>query len=115
MNEFQNFFPWFRYVGPPTANEDLENFNVLEFIHGLFNATEQANPNPDGVPMQQNPQGAPPASARAIRQLPTICVKPEDLVDESNRECCICLEAISLGDKVTRVPCAHIFHQKCIV
>lgn len=45
-----------------------------------------------------DPQGAgigngpPPASAKALRQLPTVKVAPEDLVDESNRECCICLE-----------------------
>lgn len=35
---------------------------------------------------------APPASSRAIRQLPEIIVRPEDLVDENNRECCICLD-----------------------
>ena len=37
-------------------------------------------------------QRAPPASARAIRQLATIRVAPEDLVEQCNRECCICLE-----------------------
>lgn len=41
---------------------------------------------------QQNANKVPVASARSIRQLPTIRVAPEDLVDESNRECCICLE-----------------------
>lgn len=118
MNEFQNIFPWLRYVGPESANE-LENFNVAEFIQQIWNAPE-TNPVP---PMAQNQpgapagasQGAPPASLKAIRRLPTICVKPEDLVDASNRECSICLEAISLGEKVTRLPCAHIFHQNCIV
>jgi uncharacterized protein (DUF4415 family) len=48
-------------------------------------AAAAAAPSPDS-------QRAPPASARAIRQLPTIRVAPEDLVDPSNRECCICLE-----------------------
>ena len=37
-------------------------------------------------------KGPPPASAKALRQLPTVKVAPEDLVDENNRECCICLE-----------------------
>ena len=36
--------------------------------------------------------GAPPASRKTIRQIPTVVVTPEDLVDETNRECCICLE-----------------------
>ena len=47
---------------------------------------------PPGRPFGVNAQRTPPASARAIRQLPTILVTPEDLVDENNRECCICLE-----------------------
>ena len=37
-------------------------------------------------------RGAPPASLKALRQLPLVKVAPEDLVDENNRECCICLE-----------------------
>ena len=43
---------------------------------------------------QQQPQrsGPPPASTAALRQLPTILVTAEDLVEPSNRECCICFE-----------------------
>jgi hypothetical protein len=37
-------------------------------------------------------KGPPPASTKALRQLPIVTVAPEDLVDENNRECCICLE-----------------------
>mmetsp|Transcript_10781 Transcript_10781/g.26066 ORF Transcript_10781/g.26066 Transcript_10781/m.26066 type:complete len:580 (+) Transcript_10781:110-1849(+) len=115
MNEFQNMFPWLRNMDQVAARaNEMDNFNVEEFIQGLFGNFNQPGTNP-GQPTQQNPQGAPPASAKAIRQLPTICVSPEDLVDPNNRECCICLETISLGDKVTRIPCAHIFHQDCIV
>lgn len=46
-----------------------------------------------GQPNHTQEQRAPPASAQAIRKLPEILVKPEDLVDENNRECCICLDA----------------------
>ena len=35
---------------------------------------------------------APPASQKAIRQIPMIQVTSEDLTDDTNRECCICLE-----------------------
>lgn len=38
------------------------------------------------------PTGPPPTSQKALRQLPTVTVAAEDLVDESNRECSICLE-----------------------
>ena len=34
----------------------------------------------------------PPASERAIRQLPTVSVTQEDLIDENNRACCICFD-----------------------
>lgn len=70
------------------------------------------------APAPQQPgftQRAPPASARAIRQLPTIRVAPEDLIDPNNRECCVCLEENRLDDRVTRLPCAHIFHSSCVV
>jgi len=67
---------------------------------------------------QQVPPGmtsTPPASSQAIRRLPTIRVAPEDLVDPCNRECCICLEKNELNDLVTRMPCAHIYHRKCLL
>jgi len=67
---------------------------------------------PDSV--QEGPKGPPPASKKALRQLPTVVVSPEDLVDDNNRECCICLEPNRLKDRVVRLPCAHIFHQECI-
>jgi len=35
-------------------------------------------------------------------------------VDESNRECCVCFEEHKIGDKVTRLSCAHIYHPHCI-
>jgi len=58
--------------------------------------------------------GTPPASQKAMQRVPTIVVSPEDLVDETNRECCICLESNNLGDKVSRLPCGHLFHKSCI-
>ena len=78
---------------------------------------EQQPPSPPPPPPPPSaPSGrAPPASQKAIRKLPTIKVAPEDLVDENNRECCICFEENKLDDKVTRLPCAHIFHSCCIV
>jgi len=34
----------------------------------------------------------PAASERAIRQIPTVAVTQEDLIDENNRSCCICFD-----------------------
>lgn len=66
-------------------------------------------------PIPPETQPHPPASTKTIRQLPTVSVTPEDLVDENNRECCICFEEHHIHDKVSRLPCAHIYHPSCIV
>uniref|UniRef100_A0A6V2QNW5 RING-type E3 ubiquitin transferase n=1 Tax=Ditylum brightwellii TaxID=49249 RepID=A0A6V2QNW5_9STRA len=56
----------------------------------------------------------PPASESAVQQLPTVVTTAEDLVEESNRECCICFVDIHLGNEVSRLPCGHLYHKNCI-
>ncbi|KAG7364913.1 ring finger domain containing protein [Nitzschia inconspicua] len=73
------------------------------------------NPQQQQQQQQQQNQRAPPASTKALRQLPTIRVSPEELSDPNNRECCVCLENHMLDERVTRLPCAHIFHSHCIL
>mmetsp|Transcript_28881 Transcript_28881/g.35121 ORF Transcript_28881/g.35121 Transcript_28881/m.35121 type:complete len:398 (-) Transcript_28881:326-1519(-) len=60
------------------------------------------------------PQKVPPVSRKALRQIPTVIVTPDDLADENNRECCICFEENRQGDKVARLPCGHLYHRPCI-
>ena len=87
-------------------------------IGGLFAGGPFPGQRRPGSPSQQPPPETvkpPPASNRAIRTLPTVTVAPEDLVDENNRECCICFEQHSLKDRAVRLPCAHIYHPPCIV
>eukprot|EP00553_Chaetoceros_curvisetus_P001310 CAMPEP_0204621072 /NCGR_PEP_ID=MMETSP0717-20131115/6909_1 /ASSEMBLY_ACC=CAM_ASM_000666 /TAXON_ID=230516 /ORGANISM="Chaetoceros curvisetus" /LENGTH=686 /DNA_ID=CAMNT_0051635411 /DNA_START=191 /DNA_END=2251 /DNA_ORIENTATION=+ len=79
--------------------------------HAFANAAHEAAAAAQQPPSRPNP----PASCKAIRQLPTVIVTPEDLVDENNRECCICLEPHNIGDRVIRLPCAHIYHPHCII
>eukprot|EP00299_Pterocystis_sp_00344_P011378 c5296_g1_i1.p1 GENE.c5296_g1_i1~~c5296_g1_i1.p1 ORF type:complete len:404 (+),score=89.77 c5296_g1_i1:41-1213(+) len=62
-------------------------------------------------PRQQSP---PPASERAIRQLPTIKITEEDLIDESNGTCSICLDSHSISEIACRLPCGHLFHRDCV-
>ncbi len=75
--------------GPAHEQQQPETWHQHPPIFPFFFPSPEAAQAP---PPQANPQRIPPASARAIRQLPTILVTPEDLVDENNRECCICLE-----------------------
>lgn len=52
--------------------------NSHEFLHFLQQQQQEATNHP--------------TSNRALRQIPTVKVTPEDLVDENNRQCCICIE-----------------------
>jgi hypothetical protein len=106
-----NFFrvPWLNNIVDAAVNaaEDIgNNLNPDRQRGGGTNNTTTSTTNhatttfTTNVPMPQQQQQQqstdnqriPPASARAIRQLPTIRVAPEDLVEPCNRECCICLE-----------------------
>mmetsp|Transcript_24712 Transcript_24712/g.53847 ORF Transcript_24712/g.53847 Transcript_24712/m.53847 type:complete len:370 (-) Transcript_24712:2001-3110(-) len=66
--------------------------------------------------IQEEEEGAgpPPASAQAIRRLPTIVVAAEDLIDEQNRQCSVCFGDCHVGHKMVRLPCGHLFHGACI-
>jgi hypothetical protein len=50
-----------------------------------------------------------------MRQLPNVVVTHNDLLDEANRECCICFCDVNLGDRLTRLPCGHLYHRPCIL
>lgn len=108
------------------SNNDNNNINMNPFEDFLAHAfyipyanayayeyAPQHPPPPPPYPPETQPH--PPASTKSIRQLPTVSVTPEDLVDENNRECCICFEEHHIRDKVSRLPCAHIYHPSCIV
>jgi len=68
----------------------------------------------DGPSTQQPEGGPPPASQKTLRTIPLITVSEDDLTDETNRECCICLDANEIGSTVKRLPCGHLFHPECI-
>lgn len=106
--------------------EDIETLvqelRVMETLfHSLFGG-QQGNVNGDFVippawmhaPADGGGGGPPPISDRAMRQLPNVVVTNYDLLDEANRECCICFADINLGDRLTRLPCGHLYHRPCI-
>ncbi|GIX74160.1 RING-type E3 ubiquitin transferase [Caerostris extrusa] len=56
--------------------------------------------------------GPPPLTKEEIKQLPIICV-----TDELHKEdilCTICMEGFILREKAKKLPCSHLYHEKCI-
>ncbi|GMI38579.1 hypothetical protein TrCOL_g1725 [Triparma columacea] len=78
----------------------------------MENMAERVVPVEIGVEQQET--GPPPASEKVLRTIPEIVVGEEDLEDEANRECCVCLEENAIGSTVKRLPCGHLFHPTCI-
>lgn len=99
---------------------DLETLEILfqrllgqSFTAQLVRNMEAANL----FDHSNDPSVMPPAAATVIENLTCIeCLSEEDLVDECNRECCICFFQHNVGDSgVARLPCGHLFHRKCVV
>ncbi|KAJ3299725.1 hypothetical protein HK104_007456 [Borealophlyctis nickersoniae] len=66
-------------------------------------------------PTTQQPhlQGQPPASAKSLKtRLQTQKMTPARLANNSS--CTICLDAFSLSEDATYMPCRHAFHRECI-
>lgn len=57
----------------------------------------------------------PPASSRAMTNLPNVQVTADDLLEETNKECAICLEEQEIGHTACKLPCGHLFHRTCIL
>ncbi|GJN07035.1 hypothetical protein PR202_ga24824 [Eleusine coracana subsp. coracana] len=75
----------------------------LPFDHDLAPLTCEANGGFGGVP----------ASADAIAGLPLTTVAAGEAA--VNDRCAVCHEGYEAGDRVRTMPCAHGFHEGCIV
>ncbi|KAJ1447184.1 hypothetical protein M885DRAFT_624606 [Pelagophyceae sp. CCMP2097] len=65
---------------------------------------------------QQPGEGAiPPASQSALRKLPVVKVTAEDLIQDGNDSCCVCLDPQHVGDLALKLPCGHLYHRECAV
>lgn len=48
-----------------------------------------------------------------MNKLPNVYITAEDLLQDGNDSCCVCLEQQKAGDKAVRLPCGHLYHNKC--
>ena len=67
------------------------------------------------VPPTNNQAKAPPASKKAIRNLAIVQVTADDLIEESNKECLICLDDQRLGSYACKLACGHLYHKACLI
>jgi len=56
----------------------------------------------------------PPTSMSVLAALPDVTITGDDLQEENNRCCCVCLEDQEMGGIATKLPCGHIFHRECL-
>ena len=43
-----------------------------------------------------------------------VTVTTDDLLEETNKECAICLDTISCGSRQCKLPCGHLFNPDCL-
>lgn len=73
-----------------------------------------AQQNNDRPPTTHNYKMAPPASKKAIKNLAIVQVTSDDLIEESNKECLICLTDQTIGSTACKLACGHLYHQACL-
>ncbi|KAI8541791.1 hypothetical protein RHMOL_Rhmol08G0089300 [Rhododendron molle] len=59
-------------------------------------------------------KGSPPASKAVLDNLPCLVLREEDL-QENCAVCAVCKDEALVGEKMTRLPCCHLYHWDCIV
>jgi hypothetical protein len=81
------------------------NDNMNQFVNNV--------PNPN-VDQAVNSGKAPPASVRILQNLPVVKVTSDDLLEETNKECLICLEEQKIGSMACKLACGHLYHRACL-
>ena len=82
------------------VEKEIEEINInLPFIIRLFESLQNTNNNNDenGI----------------LNDLEELEFN-EKFKNEEEIKCAICLETISIGDKISYLPCIHLFHSSCI-
>jgi len=63
----------------------------------------------------QQPKGIPPASRKFIESLKELQITADDLIEENNKECLVCLDEQKVGGLGVKLHCGHLYHRACLV
>lgn len=71
--------------------------------------------NSSAPPQQQQQTTIPPASRKFLDRLKEERITGDDLLEENNKECLVCLEEQKVGGMGVKLPCGHLYHRSCVV
>ncbi|PIM99388.1 Anaphase-promoting complex (APC), subunit 11 [Handroanthus impetiginosus] len=60
-------------------------------------------------------KGSPPAAKSVVENLPWMVFTKEDVGENNNSICAVCKDEFTGGEKLTRMPCCHLYHGDCIL
>lgn len=91
----------------------MDFYNFLGHL-GMGNIVDSGFGNAQSQQQQNNSNKPPPAKASVIASLPVVTITADDLLEEANKECAVCLDDQLLGKRACKLPCGHLFHKPCV-
>uniref|UniRef100_A0A7C9D890 RING-type E3 ubiquitin transferase n=1 Tax=Opuntia streptacantha TaxID=393608 RepID=A0A7C9D890_OPUST len=61
-----------------------------------------------------NRYGSPPASKKAVEELPDVPVT-EEVVNSDYNACAVCMNDFEVGTQAKQMPCKHLYHSDCLL
>ena len=97
-----------------SSTSNISN-NILSFLDNHNNDFQFNNFVNIIMSLEPNLLGNPPASQRAIDNLPKIEINEQIINNYKDITCNVCLEGFELGNIVRILECQHVFHENCII
>jgi hypothetical protein len=91
------------------------NNNILSFLSNHNNDFQFNNLVNIIMSFESSMHGNPPASQRAMDNLPKIEINNDNIDNFKDITCNICLEGFQLGNILRVLECKHEFHENCII
>ena len=89
--------------------------NILSFLDNHNNDFQFNNLVNIIMSFESSLHGNPPASQRAMDNLPKIEVTQDNINNYKDMTCNICLEGFQIGHILRVLECKHEFHERCII